>query len=371
MKIGYNFLGAGDESVKQALVRLCENGSDTGSLIFGYGRKRGGRIEYFPCVPSSLEKLAPNLRSWIHEEISLPFSIAKSGIDLFFAPSGNLPLRQPCKTAVAIKDLYPLMFDDERPKGIEARIRYKTSLAAAKKANRIVVFSDCSKNTARKLLKAKSEKISVVPYPVQKEFAPVYSEAKISEETKKRGLASPYFIYSGGSSCRENLKELLSLFYLFLHAKNDALLAIEGLDENKAAEIKRSDTSGRLVFLGKLDPPEKCLVLNGSSALLSASLHESACSEALNALACGVPIIAYETEAFSEILSHSAVLIKRGDKASFIKAMKDAKDHPNMRLQMRALGIQHSKQFTPERFASKLVEIFRTILGESYRPDEK
>lgn len=371
MKIGYNFLGTGDTPVKQALLELCHDRPASTDLLFGYDAKRGRSISYIPCSDPSFRKLVPGLRSWIYEEIFLPFAIARSGIDLFFAPSLDLPLRQPCKTAVAIKDLYPLLFNDERPKGIESAIKYKTRIAAAKKANRIIVFSGSVRNTARRLLGIKGEKISVVPYPVPKEFVPVYSEAKISVETNKRGLDRPYFIYCGGASDRENLKELLGLFYSFIHSKNEALLAIEGLDEKKAAEIKRSDTSGRLVFLGRLEQAEKCLVINGSSAFLSTALHESACTEALSALACGIPIIAYETEAFSEMLSHSAALIKRGDKASFIRAMKDAKDHPNMRLQMRALGIQHSKLFTAEKFSAGISRVFETILGERYRPDEK
>lgn len=371
MKIGYNFLGTADEPVKQALLQLCENGRERESLIFGCDPKRGKHIEGLPCTASTLEKLRPGLRSWIYEEIFLPFAMAKSGIDLFFSPSADLPYRQPCKTAVAVKDLNPLMFSDEHPKGLESAFKYKVRLAAAKKSNRIITFSDTSKNLIRKLLGVKTEKIDVLPYPVQKEYVPVYSEPKITEETKKRGLHSPYFIYCGGQSARENLKELLGLFYSFLHSKNDALLAIEGLDEKKTAEIKKADSSGRLVFLDKLAPKEKCLVLNGAAAFLSASIHETSCDEALQAMACGIPIIAYETAAFLQILSHSAVLIKRGDKISFIKAMKDSKDHPNMRLQMRALGIQHSKLYTSERFASKLSEVFGKILGERYLPDEK
>ncbi|MFA5104280.1 MAG: glycosyltransferase [Candidatus Margulisiibacteriota bacterium] len=371
MKIGYNYLGADDEPIKQALLPLCEKTREHKNLIFGYDPKRGRQIESLPCSASTVERLLPGLRSWIYEEIFLPFAMAKSSIDLFFCPSANLPYRQPCKTAVTVKDLNPLMFLDEQPRGLEAAFKYKVRLAAAKKANRIITFSNTSKNLICRLLGMKNEKIEVLPYPVQKDFVPVYSESKITEETKKQGLRSPYFIYCGGASTRENLIELLGLFYSFLHAKNDTLLAIEGLDEKKAAEIKKTDSSGRLVFLGKLAPKEKCLVLNGASAFLSTSLHETTCGEALQAMACGIPIIAYETAAFSQILSHSAVLIKRGDNVSFIKAMKDAKDHPNMRLQMRALGIQHSKLFTAEKFASKMSEVFGKILGERYLPDEK
>lgn len=364
-------MGAADEPVKQALLQLCQKNMEWESLIFGYDPKRGKRIEGLPCTASAVEKLRPDLRSWIYEEVLLPFAIAKSGIDLFFCPSGNLPFRQPCKTAVTLKDLNPLMFPNEHPKGMESALKYKIRLSAAKKANRIITFSDTSKSLIQRLLGVKNGKIEVLPYPVQKEFVPVYSESKIAEETKKHGLGSPYFIYCGGGSARENLKELLNLFYSFLHAKNDALLAIEGLDDKKISEIKKTDSSGRLVFLRKLAPIEKCLVLNGASAFLSASVHETSCEEALQAMACGIPIIAYETPAFVQILSHSAVLIKRGDKPSFIKAMKDAKDHPNLRLQMRALGIQHSKLFTAEKFLSKLSEIFGKILGERYLPDEK
>ncbi len=371
MKIGFNFLEAGNEPIKQALLQSCENKNGKDVLIFGFDPKRGRHIEYLPCTHSNTEKFRPGLRSWIYEDLFLPFAIAKSGIELFFSPSMDLPYRQPCKTAVTVNDLNPLMFQDERPKGMEASVKYKIRTSAVKKANRIITFSQHSKNLIRRLLGVEAGKIEVAPYPVQKEFTPVYSEQKIYEETGKRGISHPYFIYCGGASARENLKELLNIFYSFLHSKNEASLVIEGLDEKKAAEIKKADTSGRLFFINGLEPTEKCLLLNGACAFLSASVHETTCEEALQAMACGTPIIAYETEAFSQILAHSAVLLKRGDRMSFVKAMKDAKDHPNMRLQMRALGIQHSKLFSAERFTAKLSEVFQNILGERYRPDEK
>ncbi len=370
MKIGYNYLRAGDDAIAAALLKTSD-GLSADRLMFGFDPKRGNTIQYLPLSAFNAEKLRADTRSWIYTEIFLPFAIAASGIDIFFSPSADLPVRQPCKTAVTVKDLYPLMFDDEKPKGMENSIKYRLLLSAIKKANRVVTFSRSSKSVISKMLGIPNKKIAVAPYPVGKEYVPVYSESSISYEKARRGLSGPYFFCRAGRSSRHNLKELLTLFNSFLHARNDALLAIHCADEKTRSEIKKSDTSGRLVFLEGLSAEEQCLVLNGSCAYLSASLHESSCEEELKALACGIPIIAYETQAFSEILGHSAALVSRGDRTSFIRAMKDAKDHPNMRLQMRALGIQHSKMFTPDRFLAAVSEILVSILEERYAPDEK
>jgi len=372
MHIGYNFLSKSADPMKNAIKFLCDNDLADEHLIFRYNRKRGRKIEALPCHDQSLGTVEFDLRSWIYEELFLPFAIANNNIDIFYCPGLNIPLRQPCKTAVAITDLNRIMFPDEKVKGLETKLSFDLQLAAAKKANRIITFSQYSKKVIYKKLGIHKAKIEVVPYPVDKDYAPIYSDAKTKQTASRYGIERPYFIYSGGAAKRNNVKELVDIFYGFINLRNDCLLVIEGeIGKNAKDEIKRMDADNRIVFTGKIPDEDKSLLFNGAIAFITASLHETACEQELKAMACGIPVIAYNNSAISELFGHCAVLVPCHDKNTFVKAMKDAKDHPNMRLQLRALSIQQSKYFSLENHAKVLLGIFKNIHNESYHPDEK
>lgn len=370
MKIGYDLIGADDRTSIEIIRSHCEKDLSDQHIIFSRS-SRNGRILRMPFSSSGFDGSFPG-GSWITEQLTLPFLIFDEGIDIFYSPSLKLPLRQPCKTIATINDAAPFLFPDEKTGGLENLLKQHITRAAARKANRIITSSHlCAKYLAESF-KTGTDRISVVPPVVLKCYSPVFNYDKIEKEKEKHEIDFPYFIYSGSFKKRNNIKELLDLFRRYLYLKSDSGLVLVGpVDDEQKAFISGSVLSKRVVFIDKLPDEELALLFNGAAAFITASLFESCCNDALNACACGIPVIAYNNSSFPEILKNTAILVNAGDKNFFVKAMRDAKENQNLRLKMRALGIQHAKLFTPEKSAKALKAVFEEVRTEAYLPDAK
>jgi len=371
MRIGYNFLNGVELPFVESLQFISKNFENISNYIFKYDTKRKNSIVYKNFSEENLNNVEPNKRSWIYEEIFLPFSVANSKIDIFLGFNNNLPLRQPCKTAVIIKDPSYLIFKDEMPKGWETKIKIMMKLSASKKSNKIITFSDISKSIIATKMAIDENKIETIPFPVSREYQPIFVNEIIQNLLSKTNIKQPYFFTTSNKSKRKNLNELLEIFKMYLDANNEGFLIIECQDQCEFEQLNKKNSGKNIYFFKRLNDKEKKIFLNGAAGYITTSLFESTCEDELNAMACGTPVICYETESHKKLLGQNAVFVKKGDKKSFLKMLKSAKDSLNLKLQMKALGIQHAKKHTIDIFSNKLVSIFEKIHSDIYSPDDK
>ncbi|MCX5748942.1 MAG: glycosyltransferase [Candidatus Saganbacteria bacterium] len=372
MRIGYNLLEPVDPILEETIKYHCGTDSGNANLIFSFNKKRRQGIETLPCSPMFLPQKPEGQMSWIRQQISLPFAIVRNNIDILFCPAMNLPLRQPCKTAVLIEDPGPIIFRDEKFCGLDDKIKYFFRVSAAKKANRIFVFSSFNKKVIAKALKIDPARIDILPRPVLDIFRPVFDTERIQKILNKHNIGSPYYFYCGDFFNKNNIKELIEIFIGLLMHKSNATLVLAGRGVGSLEQMKENNVlRNRIVFIEGTDDEELTLLFNGAAAFISASLFEPFPVRAQQAAACGVPVICYDNSSFSEILGDACILIKNGDKQSFVKAMCDAKDNQNLRLKLRALGIQRARSFTLDKTSEALLKSFKDIDREKYYPDAK
>ena len=89
------------------------------------------------------------------------------------------------------------------------------------------------------------------------------------------------------------------------------------------------------------------------------------------AMACGLPVISLKNQCTTEQLGRSAVLLEEVERTSFIRAMKDAKDQPGFRLQLRALGLHLASAYSLTTCTQQMTTAFAEIIEEDYIPDDK
>lgn len=372
MRIGYNLLSRPGNSLAAAIECICSAAQGSEHFVFRYNKDRRKSIEAARCPQGPGLPAHYSLRSWLYEEIFLPFSIAEKELDVFFSPALNLPYRQPCRSAVALNGISSLFFQDEQEKGMEAGIKRKVRLSAAKKANRVIVPSFFARSALIARFGFSEARLKVVPPSIERSFIPVFNEEKINSAKQKHGIASSYFIYSGSSGKRNGLKQLIEIFYGSQPSREKSVLVIDSpVPEQQKKDLSKLDSRGKVVFTDIRDDGERCLLINGAAAFVTASSFEPDPANALRALSCGIPVIAFDNSAFPEMVGHSGILIKDGDRAEFARAMKETRDNPNVRLQLRALGIQHAKKFSVEKAAKALMDLFEEIRCEKYLPDAK
>ena len=364
MRIGYDLLSAAGPYEVSLLEALFENYPDIDQTVFLPGKKNKKKIDAVPSALFNKKILPKNDFPWLRGETGLPFKIAAQKLDLLFCPSPNLPLRQPCKTAVLISDLDRLIFEARGIRGLENNIRWRVQKAAIKKANRIITYSQFFANHVSRLLNADRQRVETVPIAASDDMFPVYDNSELQRVKKEAGIDSPYFIFAGGSSKRKNIKELTEIFNAFSSTNPGIRLVL-------ASDLPRELSCQNIISAGFKDRADLSCLYSGALAYVSASSYEGFPYGAFESMCCGTPAIVFDNSSFSEVLGNSAMLVKNADKAGFVKALRQAAADPQLRLRQKALSIERAKSFASKNSASALVKIFDGIMKERYIPDEK
>ncbi len=364
MRIGHNFIESLDPVYHEVLKHLSRNDHGNIHVSLCSVAKRKNRINAVPGSTFDISAAAP--RSWLFSELNLPFAVTNNEIDILFCHAPDLTVRQPSRSVVVLPDVNALQFDDEKVRGLENSIRYRTRMSSVKKANRVLTYSSSEQSSISRVLGIRPDRITVVDPPAGKAFAPVFNEKKISAVTERYGIRSEYYIYSGTYFRRNNIRELLDIFMGFSALNSSSSLVLAGkVPVNVAEQIKTADNRGKIIMAGEVPDQDLAMLYNGALAFLSTSSYESYCFDAQRAMACGTPTIAYATSCFPEVMKNCSVLIRDKDKKAFIKAMKDSKENQNMRISCRALGVSLAKKHSVEALGEQISSVFREISEES------
>ncbi len=83
----------------------------------------------------------------------------------------------------------------------------------------------------------------------------------------------------------------------------------------------------------------------------------------IEAMASGLPIVAYDSGAISEVLGGVGLLVREGDVNELAKAIVQLIENKNLRIKLGKMGRERvEKEFDPKKTARKIGEIYRNIL---------
>ena len=123
--------------------------------------------------------------------------------------------------------------------------------------------------------------------------------------------------------------------------------------------------SGEVRQLGYLPREDLATVLAGATALVYPSIYEGFGLPPLEAMACGVPVIASNVSSIPEVVGDTGILIDPHDVEGLAKAMKDLLEHPDHRDELGLKALKRSATFSWERCVDQTVDAYRSVLSKS------
>lgn len=303
-----------------------------------------------------------NLNKVRFEQQLFPAACRALKADLAHVPYWAPPLSSPVPVVVTIHDVIPLVLPEYRG---DWRVRLYTALvsAAAPGAALVLTNSQQSKADIVKRLGVAEARVRVIALAAGAQYTP-HADWRTDEEIRARYNlpieAGSYVLYLGGFDVRKNVRALLAAWTWAAGSVGESYpLVLAGalpqpdgrLFEDYRALADELNVSDTVRFIGPIAEADKPAIYRGAALFAYPSRYEGFGLPPLEAMACGVPVIASDAGAIGEVVGDAAYLIDPQDARKFGAGLITCLVEPSVSDHLRARGLERAKKFSWERTA--------------------
>jgi glycosyltransferase involved in cell wall biosynthesis len=232
-------------------------------------------------------------------------------VEVFHAPwLEGAPLRPTCPTIVTIHDLHHLK---RRGEAMRSGMRYKLRRLAVERATRVIVPTEAVAADAIEHLRLPEERIVVIPEAAATTLT-MRPPDVVARARQRYGLPDDYLLWVGRMEHPEPRKRVAEL----ASAPRTLPLVLVGSTSRWAEELPG------VTLTGHVPDDDLAALYTGARALVFPSDDEGFGLPAVEALACGTPVVACDVPALREVLADRATFVALHDVAGLLAAAERA-----------------------------------------------
>lgn len=303
----------------------------------------------------------------ISEQWRLPFRIMKDRLDIFHSPSSLVvPMIHPCKLVVTVHDIMLKLNPQFIPSKLASVYFNMMNWRALSSAVALIAVSEFTKNEIVSIYPDYNPKITVLYNGVRDIFRPIKDHEKIQRMKVKLGIKERYILYLGTYKKHKNLPVLVKAYNeLPEDIKAGCQLLILGKRDIRYPEVPNMVRELRLesnvVFQDYIEDADLPALYSGADVFVLPSVYEGFGFPLVEAMSCGVPVVASRIPVFSEIAGNAAILTAPHD----IKEIRNAVCKILLDKQfaglLRRSGLQQAKKFSWLETAKGVREIYESL----------
>ena len=130
------------------------------------------------------------------------------------------------------------------------------------------------------------------------------------------------------------------------------------------ADIEQRGLSARVLFTGFVPDSELAVLYNLARALVLPSLEEGFGLPAVEAMACGAPVIASDRGSLPEVVGQVGLFFDPSRPDVLVTLLRDVLSSESIRDRMSLAGLERAKLFTWELAAQSTAALFERVLNE-------
>jgi glycosyltransferase involved in cell wall biosynthesis len=336
-----------------------------------------------PIGPNVSHRVVPGLAPLIgmtwREQVSLPCRASIDGLDLFHSPCLTAPLRLKCPRVVTIHDMIwrhpPRTAGKSRSSARRILMQWYYQLVplhAARKASLIITVSQASKDRIVESLAIPPSRVLVTYEAAPRIFRKINDERSLKAALGKYGFSLRFILGIGSADPRKNVQTLLRAYASMpprLQVSHPLVIVLthSSMGTNLIQQAGALGLTGRVRFLENVPDDDLVLLYNAASLFVFPSVEEGFGLPLLEAMACGVPVIASDNSSFPEIAADAAILVEAQNADAIGSAMTEVLTHESIRQNLRARGFQRAGSFSWERCALQTIRGYEQALRLSAR----
>ena len=357
-----NQTGVGDYSV-QLLHHLYNEADIEVEAILGWNVFERGQN-----LPN---RIARQLFDLFWTNIFLPAELARKRVDVLHAPAYIAPIWGSCPLIVTVHDTISRLFPSHYA-GWWVKYTEWLLPRILKRASAVITVSEHSKQDIIRTYGVDPSRVRVI-YPAVDHAR--YNPGAGSDSgrvMKHYGIPGEYVLHVGALVTRKNIPLLLEAVGILKDrgkwGNRRLILAgpkAPGMPGVKEVEetIARLQLEKDVVITGHVPAEWLPGLYAGASIFAFPSLYEGFGTPPIEAMACGVPVVATAGSAVSEVVGSAGLLVPGNDKEAFAEAMLSVLENPAVQEDLRARGLQRAATFTWQHTAQQTVDLYQEVAG--------
>lgn len=335
-------------------------------------------------VPAAIAARADGRRS-LADAWSMSRALSSADLDCLIFPAlySYVPVLTRAKKVLIIHDVIAERLPQHVFPNQTGRMwwRLKSKLARAQ-ADRIVTVSEYSRRAIIAEFGLEADRVKVVSEAPDPIFRPL-SEAALPPAVTSLGMTNQRAIrhgrlltYVGGFGPHKNLSRLLDAFEKLTAQPrlDDLLLVLVGDYETDPfysgyGELRKrlagSAIEQRVIFPGFLPDEDLVQLMNCSSLIVLPSLMEGFGLPAVEAAACGIPVVATEQSPLKELLGDGVLVFDPYDAGALQRSIERVLEDESLRRRMSQAALRAAGKLGWPQAASELIGCMEEIAAEA------
>jgi len=274
-------------------------------------------------------------------------------------------------TVVTVHDIIPYMVrHDSRLSSyrtVADRVFDRLALAGVGRAHTLIAISEFTRQALRRHLGIHPDRVRVVHQGIDHDrFRPQSVPAALWD---RYGLRRDrrYLIYVGSEDPRKDLGTLIDALAVVREAAPDVEMIKIGRAhfdrerERLQVRARARGVASAVHFLNDVSDDDLPLLYGLASVCVMPSILEGFGFPALEAMACGTPVVAADTSSLTEVVGDAGVLVKPQNPGLLAEGIGRLVDASAWSRDWRAAGLARAGQFTWERTARMTVEAYEAV----------
>jgi glycosyltransferase involved in cell wall biosynthesis len=318
-----------------------------------------------PCALNNWSKLR-------FEQFTFPRLCRELRADMAHIPYWGSPLIPSVPAIVSILDLIPMLLPEYRGGPL---VRAYTGLvkASAQNVALALTISESSKHDIVKYLGIPPSRVRVTYLAADARYSP--KRDPVDEAALRRhhpALPREYVLYLGGFDARKNIETLLQV-YTWAHdaiGHNFPLVIAGKLPDGHGRLFRDPRVIAKAIkvqdvvrCIGPVDEKDKPALYRGARAFLYPTRYEGFGLPALEALACGVPVVGSEASSVPEIVGPAGMLVAPDDARSMAGALIAVVTDDELHRKLARAAAEQAARFSWGKCARETLQAYQDALA--------
>lgn len=305
-------------------------------------------------------------RLWHRARLPLSIELWTGPIRLMHSPDFTLPpVKRGVPTLLTVHDLSFVRTPETATAGLRAYLNAAVP-RSVRRADRVLADSEATRQDLIEIYQTPPDKIRVLYSGVDRRFQPVKDTISLADVRKKFQLGDAPFVLSVGTiQPRKNYERLVEAFRRL--DKPDLRLVIAGgkgwLDHPLYSLIDQLGMTKSVQFLGFVGDDDLPALYSAAHVFAFPSLYEGFGLPALEAMACGTPVLTSNVSSLPEVVGEAAIRVEPTDVDGIADGLRKLIEDSDLRKTLTQQGIERAKLFNWNKAATALRQHYQDLLA--------